>query len=92
METLESPAEQQLELKDAQLPEVKEWTVGNTYQVTLTIKQVKAEVEGEGVCAKFDIVKVESAKPVKEKKEKPTEDVEPPKEDPMIKAYEEENS
>jgi len=86
-----------LMLTDKQIPQLKDWSVGKTYSVTLTIKQVEMKQEDGCICAEFTIESVDSAKPVKEKaeapkEEKPTEKKPEDSEDPMVAAYKEENS
>ena len=69
-----------LALDEGDLPEVKDWKVGQKYKVMLTIKMVKSEVnsgdiipydddDANKVHGRFEVVKVESEDPKEEKAE-----------------------
>lgn len=66
---MEMPSMVNLTEKD--LPEVKKWRVGKTYQVMLTLKQVSSSSEySDQIEARFEIVKAEVEDPGEEKGEK----------------------
>lgn len=55
-----------LRLEDEQLPAIKNWEVGKTYTVLVTMKQIAKHEKEDECCGEFEVLKV---KDMSEKKE-----------------------
>ena len=52
------PEQPTVEFDESELPQIKDWKVGETYMIQIQVKMSKLEDEEEGLCATFDVLKI----------------------------------